>query len=148
MNLCYPVEMKEYSTGTAGLFFTDIPEAITAGNTKAEAIDHGPDALVVALSGYVEEGRPIPVPSRAKRGQVLVCLPPMAALKLAIHDAMIRHHITQTALAERLGMDTRQVRRILDLDHESKLSQMEMALAALGLRATVSIESSPAMISA
>jgi len=45
----------------------------------------------------------------------VVCLPPLAALKLAIHDAMTQQKVTQTALAERLGIDARQVRRILDL---------------------------------
>jgi len=35
------------------------------------------------------------------------------------------------------------VRRILDLDHESKLSQLEAALAALGLRATVNVTKVP-----
>lgn len=98
------------------------------------------DALVVALSAYVDEGRAIPSPSRAKRGHPVVCLPPLAALKLAIHDAMTQQRITQAQLADRLGIDGRQVRRILDLDHESKFSQIEAAFAALGLRASVSVD--------
>lgn len=140
MNLCYPARIRTYSVETTGLFFTDVPEAVTVGKSRAEAVDHGPDALVVALSGYMEEGKRIPVPSRIRRGEVMICLPPLAALKLAIHDAMIRLGITQTALAERLGMDARQVRRILDLDHESKFSQIEAALAALGLRVSINVE--------
>lgn len=144
MNLCYPATIRRYRAGTVGLFFADVPEAVTAGKTLAEAIDHAPDALIVALSAYVEDGRTIPSPSRIKRGQPLICLPPMAALKLAIHDAMTQQRITQTALAERLGVDGRQVRRILDLDHESKFSQIEAALASLGLRALVSVESAAA----
>ena len=50
----------------------------------------------------------------------------------------------------RAGLDTgavpraaplrrRQIRRVLDLDHESKLSQFEAASAALDLRAEVSV---------
>jgi len=70
----------------------------------------------------------------------MVCLPPLVALKLAIHDAMTQQQVTQSALAERLGIDGRQVRRILNLDHESKFSQIEAALAALGLRASVNVE--------
>jgi len=35
--------------------------------------------------------------------------------------------------------DARQVRRILDLDHESILAQMESALGVLGRRATVTV---------
>lgn len=48
--------------------------------------------------------------------------------------------MTQAELGARLGVDGKQVRRILDLDHESKLSQLEAAMAALGLRASVSVE--------
>ena len=47
--------------------------------------------------------------------------------------------LTQAQLGERLHIAGRQVRRILDLDHESRLSQLEAALAALGLRATVRV---------
>ena len=140
MNLCYPASVRQYGRGTVGLFFPDVPEAATAGKSLAEAIDRAPDALVVALSMYVDEGRAIPSPSRAKRGNPMVCLPPLAALKLAIHDAMTQQRITQVQLADRLGIDGRQVRRILDLDHESRFSQIEAALAALGLRASVGVE--------
>jgi antitoxin HicB len=70
----------------------------------------------------------------------VVCLPPLAALKLAIHDAMTQQRITQVQMADRLGIDGRQVRRILDLDHESKFSQIEAAFASLGLRASVGVE--------
>ena len=148
MNLCYPAIVKKYGSRTVGLFFPDVPEAATVGKTLSEAIDHAPDALLIALSAYVDDGRPIPSPGRAKRGQPVVCLPPLAALKLAIHDAMTQQGMTQAALAERLGIDGRQVRRILDLDHESKFSQIEAALAALGLRAAVSIEKSIPSITA
>lgn len=148
MNLCYPANLINYGRGTVGLFFPDVPEAATVGTTNTEVLDHAADALVVALSAYVDGGRPIPSPSRAKRGQPVVCLPPLAALKLAIHDAMTRQKITQAALAERLGIDGRQVRRILDLDHESKFSQIEAALASLGLRAPVSVVKKPSSIPA
>ncbi len=148
MNLCYPADLRNYGRGTVGLFFPDVPEAATVGKTRSEALDHAADALVVALSAYVDDGRPIPSPSRAKRGQPVVCLPPLAALKLAIHDAMTQQKVTQTALAERLGIDGRQVRRILDLDHESKFSQIEAALDLLGLRASVSVEKKPSSIPA
>jgi predicted XRE-type DNA-binding protein len=63
----------------------------------------------------------------------MAVLPPRAAIKLAIHKAMCKQGMTQAQEGERLGIDRRQVRRILDLDHESKLSQLETALAALGV---------------
>jgi len=139
MNLSYPVTLKHYQGGQVGVFFADVPEAITAGINEAEALDLAQDALTVALSSYLDEGRPLPLPSKAKRGQPMVILPPRVAFKLAIHEAMCEQDVTQAQLGELLRIDGRQVRRILDLDHESKLSQLEAALAALGLRASVSV---------
>ena len=85
------------------------------------------------------DGRPLPVPSKAKRGQAMVVLPPRVAIKLALHAAMCDQGVTQARFGELLGIDGRQVRRMLNLDHESKLSQLEAALAALGLRASVNV---------
>jgi len=135
----YPVTFKNYPNGQIGVFFPDVPEAITAGATKAEALDRAQDALMVALSGYLDSGLVLPIPSKAKRGQRVVVLPPRVAIKLAIHDAMRQQNMTQSQLGDRLGVEGRQVRRLLDLDHESKLSYLEAALAALGLRMAVSM---------
>ncbi len=139
MNMSYPVTLKSYRGGQVGAFFADVPEAITAGTNEAEALDRAQDALLVPLSSYLDDGRPLPRPSRAKRGQPVVVLPLRAAIKLAIHGAICEQGATQAQLGEMLGIDGRQVRRILNLDHESKLSQLEAALAALGLRASVSV---------
>ena len=138
MNMSYAVTLSQYQGGQVGVFFADVPEAISSGKSEAEALDRAQDALTVALSGYLDEGRPLPVPSRAKRGQHVVVLPPRVAIKLAIHEAMREQGVTQARLGELLRIDGRQVRRILNLDHESKLSQLEAALASLGLRASVS----------
>ena len=137
-NMSYPVTLKRYRGGQVGAFFADVPEAITAGSNEAEALDRAQDALTVALSGYLDDGRSLPVPGKAKRGQSVVILLPRVAIKLAIHEAMCEQGVTQAQLGVLLGIDGRQVRRILNLDHELKLSQLEAALAALGLRASVS----------
>ncbi len=140
MKLCYPIEFKTYRDGSVGASFPDIPEALTRGTTQEEARRNAEDAVVVALSGYLEDRRTIPAPSKPKRGQAYVWLPPRAALKVAIHNAMVEAGMTQAQLAEMLGVDARQVRRLLDLDHESKLAHLDEALEALGLRATIGIE--------
>lgn len=151
MNMAYPLTFKTYASGQVGAFFADVPEAITAGAGEVEVLDRAQDALIVALSGYLDDGRPLPIARKAKRGQAVVCLPPRVAFKLAIHEAMRERVMTQAQLGERMGIDGRQVRRILDLDHESKLSQLEAALAVLGLRAEVSVSKlapSPAKVAA
>jgi antitoxin HicB len=97
-------------------------------------------ALTAALRAYVEDGRTIPRPSRPKRGQPRAVVPPMAAAKLTIYEAVRAAGLSQTALAERLGCDPRQVRRLLDLDHRSRIDQLEAALRALGKRLVLEVE--------
>jgi len=55
---------------------------ITVGADEANAFEWAQDALVVALTGYIEERRDIPPPSKQKRGQELVHLPAQVAMKL------------------------------------------------------------------
>jgi antitoxin HicB len=140
MKLCFPVEFKEYSNRTVGAFFPDVPEAITCGSNREEALQHAEDALTVALSGYLDERRKIPTPRVPRKGQAVIWLHARLAFKVAVHNAMVSQGVTQAQLGERLGIEGRQVRRILDLDHESRLEQLVAALAALGLRATIGVE--------
>jgi len=147
VNLCYPVNFKTYKNGTIGATFPDVPEAITCGKTKDEAVMMAADALVVALSSYLDDRRPIPSPSKRRRGQAVVWLSPRVAFKAAIHNTMISRGMLQTELAVKLGVDARQVRRLLDFDHESRLSQLDAALEALGLRATIGIVKAQGVLS-
>ncbi|MFZ0132309.1 MAG: hypothetical protein WAK95_07190, partial [Desulfobacterales bacterium] len=119
--------------------FTDIPEAMTVGSDKKNATQWAQDALIIALTGYVEDRRAIPPPSKAQKGQKLVHLPPQIAMKLAIYQSMRDQEITQAALGECLHVDGRQVRRILDLDHNTTLSQLASALKCLGKELVIDI---------
>ena len=71
----YPVILTPDENGTVIAQFPDVPEAITVGADEANAFEWAQDALVVALTGYIEERRDIPAPSKQKRGQELVHLP-------------------------------------------------------------------------
>jgi antitoxin HicB len=120
--------------------FPDVPQAVTEADTEAEALAWAEDALVVALTGYQDAGRDIPAPSRPAPGQPAVALPPYIAIKLVIYQAMRELGVSQAELARRLECDPRQVRRLLDPDHRSRLDLMERALAALGKRLVVEVQ--------
>ena len=135
----YPVTLTPDRNGTIMATFADVPEAVTVGNTEAEALRRSQDALVVALSGYVDGRREIPRPSRPRRGKSTVAPPPMVTAKLAIYQAMREQGRTQAGLADLLGCDARQVRRLLDLNHNSRLDHVEAALAVLGKRLVVEV---------
>src|SRR5580704_13574906 len=81
--------------------FPDVPEAMTIGADENNALEWAQDALVVALSGYVDEKRDIPKPSKSKAAQKTVVLPPLIASKLAIYQAMRDQGVTQSDLANK-----------------------------------------------
>ena len=136
----YPIILTPDKNGSVIARFPDVPEAMTVGADENNAVEWAQDALVVALTGYVDDRRDIPPPSKPKRGQKSVNLPPQVAMKLTIYQAMRDQGVTQAALGECLGVDSRQVRRILDLDHNTSLAQLLRALQCLGKELVIDIQ--------
>lgn len=135
----YPVTLKKDSDGSILVSFPDVPEAHTFGADAEEAMLRAVDALETALTVYVEDGKDLPAPSRPRRGQRTVRPAALVALKLGIYQAMRDQGIRKAELARRLGWHLPQVDRLLDLDHASRLDQVEAAIAALGRRLDVHV---------
>jgi predicted RNase H-like HicB family nuclease len=59
-----------------GVWFVDFPGCVSAGDTIAEAIEGGHEALALHTSGMVEDGEPLPVPSAPglEEGSVAVAM--------------------------------------------------------------------------
>ena len=134
--LAWPADLQWQEDGSILVSFPDIPEALTEGATKAEALTQARDCLIAALGDYVEEQRAIPEPSPV-RGRAMVTLPVLVAAKIALYSAMRSQGVGKTALAARLGVSEGAVRRLVDLDHRSHIGQVESALHALGQWLTV-----------
>ena len=130
----YPVILTHLDNGDVMVSFPDIPEAITYGENEAFALEWAQDALHVALAGYMDEHLDIPAPSEPAFDQPTVSPSPMAGVKLTIYQVMREKGISQLRLASLLHCDARQVRRILDLDHQSTVNQLMDAAEVLGLK--------------
>ena len=112
--------------------FKDIPEAITFGVNKDEALLHAIDALETGLSFYVDARKQLPVTSRPKRGQKTVRPSALESAKLGVYQAMTEQGIRKAELARRLGWHTPQVDRLFNVRHASRLDQIEAAARVLG----------------
>lgn len=139
MQQAYPVILTKDGNSII-VEFPDVPEAITVGADVENALKWAQDALVVALSGYLDDRKDIPKPSKQKVNQHSIALPPVVASKLAIYQAMRDQGITQATLADRLHCDARQIRRLLDLDHHSRMDLIDDALHELGKRLVIDIQ--------
>jgi antitoxin HicB len=112
-----------------------VPELVTEGATRAEALERAQDALVSALSFYVDEGRPLPVPAPA-HGRPIVTV---STLEAAKHDAMLQARISNVELAHQLGTDEKAIRRLRDPLYRSHIGSVETALRSLGRRLVVEV---------
>ncbi|MDN5850991.1 MAG: type II toxin-antitoxin system HicB family antitoxin [Nitrococcus sp.] len=132
MRYVYPAVLTPAQEGGFLVAFPDVPEAITDGDTREEALLEAADALDCAMGFYVEAREPIPTPSAIAPGQEAVALPALTAAKLALYSAMREQGVSNVALAERLGVTETVVRRLVHPDHQSKIERVERALAQLG----------------
>lgn len=131
MNLSYPV-VFERSTNEVIIRVVDISEANTFGDNKAHALIEAEDALLVALCGYIDCGRAIPLPSKPSKHQPVIAISPLAGAKIALHNAMIKAGVSKVALAKKLGLSDNQVHSILDLEQTSCIKQINRAILILG----------------
>ena len=139
MIYAYPCQLIPDGDGRLVATFPDVPEAITGGGDRAEALTMAQDALATALAGYVHEKWDIPAPSEAVDGQESVPVPTVVAAKLALYSAMRAQRITKVELADRLGVSESAVRKLTNPDHRSHVSQVQKALRAVGLSLKVEV---------
>lgn len=70
----YPVDLTPAEEGGFIVTFPDVPEAITQGETRDEALVAAKDALETAFSMYVDDCRVLPSPSLPNgRPEIEVC---------------------------------------------------------------------------
>lgn len=121
--------------------FRDIPEATTQGDDEADAMEMAKDALISSMDFYLEKKRAVPLPSRALPGDRLVAIPASAAAKVLLLNEMLAQEIGPSELGRRLGISPQGASRLVDLEHATKIDQIEGALLALGRRLELSIGS-------
>jgi antitoxin HicB len=114
--------------------FPDIPEALTGGATRDEAVEMAKDALTTALEFYFDDKRKIPLPSKVKKTQVAIELPASVAAKVLLLNEMIEQHVRPADLARRMGTSAQEVHRLTQLRHATKIDGINAALHALGKR--------------
>ena len=120
--------------------FRDFPEAITQGETVEEAYEEATDCLDEVFAGRMRRNAEIPLPSKPSESDLLVYPPAETAAKAVLYLAMKESGVGKAELARRLACDEKEVRRLLDPHHASKLPRIAKAVAMLGRRMVIDIE--------
>ena len=131
ISLTWPAGLEPQADGSVLVRFPDFSEALTDGDDEADARRQAADCLAEAIAGRLARRQPIPH-SRRRRGVYDVPLEPLLAAKVALSWAMEEAELSNVALARQLACDEREVRRLLDPRHASKMGRLEDALAVLG----------------
>jgi antitoxin HicB len=137
--VAYPIALED-DGGAVLATCPDFPELTTFGDNREEALARAGDALQEAIAARIHDRREIPPPSQ---GAPRAVLPTLTAVKVMLYQSMREQGIGKAELARRLGWHMPQVDRVLDVQHRSRLDQMDAALAAMGRRLEVSDAPAP-----
>ena len=138
--LAYPIILED-DDGTVLATSPDFPELTTFGDDREEAVARAVHALEEAIAARIHDRRDIPLPSQEGTCAVL---PTLTSVKVMLYRGMREQGIGKAELARRLGWHLTQVDRVLDVQHRSRLDQLEAALGAIGfqLHVTAAVTSS------
>lgn len=137
----YAARFEPGDEGGIVVSFPDVPEAITEGTDEADAREQAIEALGLALLSYPLRGKSLPSATASPdAADAMISVGPQDAAKLAVLDAFHAAGISKAELARRIDRDEKEVRRILDPLHPTKLPALRKALAALGAQLVVGVE--------
>ena len=133
MRHAYPCNMTSYVEDGYGFLvtFPDVPEAITGAPTWEESRFLAEDALIAALTFYVNGREDLPIPSAPSDGQVLITVPPLQSAKLDLYSAMRERGVSKSDLADMLGASESEIVDLIDLDFDSTAPQVDEAMEAV-----------------
>ena len=136
----YAVLLKAAEEGGYIVTCRDLPSLISQGEDKADALTQAADAMDEVFATYMVEGLTFPTPSKTRRYEYSVAPPAETMAKAALYMAMSEAGITKVQLARQLGVDEKEVRRLLDPHYGSKLPRIAQAIQLLGRRLVIGLE--------
>jgi antitoxin HicB len=135
----YRYTLKRQENGWWLVRFPGIPEALTEGETEAEARASAVDCAITALAGYMKAGKPLPREGAGHSGSDRAVLPSLVTAKLAVYETMRTGGWSKVKLAKKLGMSENSVRRLLDLHHSSHMWIIDEALAKMNAELSIDL---------
>jgi antitoxin HicB len=127
----YAVALQPDDNGTLLVTCPAFPEVTSFGDNEADALAHALGAIEEAMAARIAAGQPVPKCSLRRPEQAAVKLPLLTALKGELYNTARRQKVTRAELSRRLGWNRNSVDRLFQLNHRSRLEQIEAAFTAL-----------------
>jgi antitoxin HicB len=136
----YPALFEPAEEGGFVITFLDFDWGITQGDSEEQGREMALDALQLIIREQMKNGEPIPRPSRPKGRQFrMIRLPALQAAKIELYRQFLASGLRKAELARRLGMSKTIVDRLFDIEHQSRLDQIEAAFRVLGKEITIEV---------
>jgi antitoxin HicB len=139
----YPAKLSEQDDGSWLVTFRDLPDALTDGGDQEEAFEEAVDCLGAAIASRLLMGEDVSPPSAVEEHEFPVPLTAGLSAKAVLHAAMAEDGLSKSALARQMGCDEKEVRRLLDPRHASKIVRLEQALFCLGYGLSLTVTPTP-----
>ncbi len=140
IHLAYPAKIeKKTDDGTYyQVTFRDIENCFTQGETKKEAYENAQDVLGFMLQDYVDDERPLPESSVARKDEVMIEPLPEVSIPLLIYLARTVHCMTQVQAAKLLGVSKQ---RYFDIERGKNLTMKTLGKVAkaMGFKANIAL---------
>ena len=136
----YPVLLTAADEGGYVVTCRDLPPLVTQGEDEQDALAQAADAMDEVFATTMIDGGDFPEPSKARRRERQVAPPAETVAKAALYVAMREAGINKLQLAKQLGVDEKEVRRLLDPHYGSKLPRIAEAISLLGQRLVIGLE--------
>ncbi|MFZ2633157.1 MAG: type II toxin-antitoxin system HicB family antitoxin [Desulfosalsimonadaceae bacterium] len=137
MNIRYPAILNPQAEGGFTVFFPDLEEAVTEGDSLEEPLFNAADVLTMTLEARMEEGLNIPSPSSVINAYEVA---PAAKVQAALLVRMCRGTRPMADFARNLETSWPSAARLEDPSHWPSLKQLDRAASALGKRLVLSFE--------
>ena len=137
--VAYPISLED-DDGTVLVTSPDFPELTTFGEDRDEVVARAVLALEEAIAARIHDRKDSPTPSQ---GKTYAVLPTLTSVKVLLYQGMRDQGVGKAELARRLGWHLPQVDRVLDVQHRSRLDQMDAALRSIGRRLHVTAAVTP-----
>ena len=116
----------------------NLSKFVTFGDDRDDALRHAADAIEEALAARTARREAIPASSGA--GEYSVDLPALTVAKVALYRAAREAGVSKAELGRRLQWHPPQVDRLFDLNHASRLDQLDLAFRTLGKTVVLSVK--------
>ncbi|KHE05318.1 type II toxin-antitoxin system HicB family antitoxin [Citrobacter braakii] len=136
----YPATVSfDEDTGQYEIVYRDFNNLHSVALTEDDIELEARDGITSMIGDLIDSRVPIPEPSAAQDGDIVVHLPVLICMKAALHNAMINTGTRKADLARKLNQKGPQIDRLLDVSHASKVETLEQALYLLGYEVEVSV---------